>query len=296
MFLFAIDKIELRWYTNRVFYERKEKDMDFSAILSSITSACITIAWKLVFSAIVLVVGRLLIKLLLKVFPNGRKHDRMDKTVRLFVNNFIKITLYIALGITIVAIMGIPMASVITVFASAGAAIALAVQGSFSNFMGGIMILIFKPIVVGEFVEVDGDMGTVSEVGIFYTVLRTPDNLVVTIPNKTMIDTTITNYSRNDTRRVDIVVGVAYESDVELVRSTVLSVIAANEKAMKDPEPFVRVTEMADSSINFSVRVWCRSEDYGILKSDLLESLCSALEAAGIEIPYNKLDVNVVNQ
>jgi len=217
----------------------------------------------------------------------------MDKTVRLFINNFIKITLYIALAITIVAIMGIPMASVITVFASAGAAIALAVQGSFSNFMGGIMLLIFKPISVGDFVEIDGDSGSVTEVGIFYTVLRTPDNLVVTIPNKTMVDTTIVNYSRNDTRRVDIVVGVSYGSDVELVKRTIFEVIAANEKALADPAPFVRVTEMADSSLDFSVRVWCNASDYGLLKSDLYEELNAAFEKAGIEIPYNTLDVNI---
>ena len=268
-------------------------DFNFSEILTDFTSACISIAWKLVLSAIVFFLGRFLIKFLLRVFPNGRKHDHMDKTVRLFINNFIKITLYIALAITIVAIMGIPMASVITVFASAGAAIALAVQGSFSNFMGGIMLLIFKPIEVGEFIEVDGDKGTVTEVGIFYTQLRTADNLVVTIPNKTMIDTTITNYSRNDTRRVDIVVGVAYDSDVELVRSTILGVIAANDKALTDPAPFVRITDMGDSSLDFSVRVWCKSSDFGALRSDLLESINAAFESAGIEVPYNTLDVNI---
>ena len=268
-------------------------DINFSEILTNLTSACITIAGKLLLSAVVLILGRFLIKILLKLFPNGKRHDHMDKTVRLFINNFIKITLYVALAITIVAIMGIPMASVITVFASAGAAIALAVQGSFSNFMGGIMMLIFKPIAVGEFVKVGGDSGTVTEIGIFYTVLLTPDNLTVTIPNKTMVDTTIINYSKKDTRRVDILVGVAYDSDVELVRRTILDVIAANEKALADPEPFVRITEMADSSLDFSIRVWCNSADYGMLKSDLFEELNAAFERAGIEVPYNTLDVNI---
>ena len=268
-------------------------DINISEILTNLTSACITIAGKLLLSAVVLFFGRFLIKLLLKLFPNGKRHDHMDKTVRLFINNFIKITLYVALAITIVAIMGIPMASVITVFASAGAAIALAVQGSFSNFMGGIMMLIFKPIAVGEFVKVGGDSGTVTEIGIFYTVLLTPDNLTVTIPNKTMVDTTIINYSKKDTRRVDILVGVAYDSDVELVRRTILDVIAANEKALADPEPFVRITEMADSSLDFSIRVWCNSADYGMLRSDLFEELNAAFERAGIEVPYNTLDVNI---
>lgn len=268
-------------------------DINFSEILTQFTDACISIAWKLIASAIVFMLGRLIIKLLLKAFPNGKKHDKMDKTVRLFVNNFIKITLYVALAITIVAIMGVPMASVITVFASAGAAIALAVQGSFSNFMGGIMMLIFKPIAVGELVEVGGEIGTVKEIGIFYTKICTPDNLVVTIPNKTMVDTTIKNYSKNDTRRVDIVVGVAYDSDVELVKRTILSVIEANEKALRDPAPFVRITNMGDSSLDFTVRVWCNSSNFGLLKSDLYEEINAAFESAGIEIPYNTLDVNI---
>lgn len=267
--------------------------MDFSAILNSFVSACISIAIKLVVSAIVFFVGRFLIKFLLKKFPNGPRHQHMDKTVKTFVYNFMRIGLYAVLIVTIVAIMGVPMASVVTVFASAGAAIALAVQGSFSNFMGGIMLLIFKPVSVGEFVKIDGEMGTVKEVGIFYTVLCTADNLVVSVPNKIMIDNTLVNYSRNNTRRVDVVIGVAYDSDVLLVKNTIMKVIDSNEKALKDPAPFVRITEMADSSLDFSVRVWCESKNYAALKSDLLEDINAAFEKAGIEIPYNQIDVNI---
>ena len=267
--------------------------MDFQAILTTIVSTCIDIAWKLLLSVAVFFIGRLLIKLLLKIFPNGEKHNHLDKTVRVFLNSFIKIALYAVLAITIVAIMGIPMASVITVFASAGAAIALAVQGSFSNFMGGIMLLIFKPISVGDLVKIGGESGTVSEVGIFYTVLNTGDNLVVSIPNKTMTETTIVNYSRKDTRRVDITVGVAYESDIELVKKTVLETVAANGKALSDPAPFVRVTNMLDSSIEFTIRVWCNASDFAALKSDMYEELNDAFNKAGIEIPFNQLQLSV---
>ncbi len=267
--------------------------MDFEALLNTLVTGCINIAWKLLLSLLVFLVGRILIKFLLKIFPNGEKHNHLDKTVRAFLNSFIKIALYAVLAVTIVSIMGIPMASVVTVFASAGAAIALAVQGSFSNFMGGIMLLVFKPIGVGDFVEIGGQKGTVTEVGIFYTVLCTGDNLVVSIPNKTMTDTTIVNYSRKDTRRVDITVGVAYESDVELVKKTVLDVINANEKALKDPAPFVRITSMQDSALEFTVRVWCNAGDYGALRSDMFEELNSAFEKAGIVIPFNQLEISV---
>ncbi len=267
--------------------------MDFSSIINSIVSACIDIAGKLLLSAVVFFVGKILIKFLIKHFPDGPRHNHMDKTAKIFLRNFIKIGLYAVLLITIVAIMGIPMASVVTVFASAGAAIALAVQGSFSNFMGGIMLLVFKPISVGEFVKIDGETGTVKEVGIFYTVLNTVDNLVVSVPNKIMTENTIVNYSRNDIRRVDLVIGVSYDSDVELVRKTIFDVIGANNKALNDPAPFVRVTDMADSSLDFSVRVWCESKNYGALKSDLLENINEAFDKAGIEIPFNQLDVNI---
>ncbi|MBQ7384292.1 MAG: mechanosensitive ion channel family protein [Clostridia bacterium] len=267
--------------------------MDFQAILNTLVSGCINIAWKLLLSLLVFIVGRLLIKLLLKIFPNGDRHNHLDKTVKAFLNSFIKIALYAVLAVTIVSIMGIPMASVVTVFASAGAAIALAVQGSFSNFMGGIMLLIFKPIGVGDFVKIGGESGTVTEVGIFYTVLCTGDNLVVSIPNKTMTDTTIVNYSRKDTRRVDIAVGVAYDSDVELVKKTILEVIEANEKALNDPAPFVRVTAMQDSALEFTVRVWCNAGDYGSLRSDMFEELNAAFEKAGIVVPFNQLEVSI---
>ena len=269
-------------------------DINFAELLNQFTNACVSIAWKLLASAVVFLLGRLFIKLMLKIFASDKRLGKLDSTVRLFINNFIKITLYIVLAITIVGIMGVPMASVLTVFASAGAAVALAVQGSFSNMMGGVMLLIFKPIAVGELIEVGGNIGTVTEVGIFYTKIKTPDNLVVTVPNKTLVDTTIKNYSKNDTRRVDIVVGVAYDSDVELVKRTILSVIKANEKALQDPAPFVRITNMGDSSLDFTVRVWCQSSNFGLLKSDLYEEINAEFNKVGIEIPYNKLDVNIM--
>ena len=265
--------------------------MDFNAIFNSFVNACVSIFWKLLASAIVFFVGRFIIKFILKRFPNGKKYTHMDETVRRFANSFIRIVLYAVLTVTIVAIMGVPMASVVALFASAGAAVALAVQGSFSNFMGGIMLLIFKPIGVGDFVKIGGELGTVTEVGIFYTVLCTGDNLVVSIPNKTMTDSTIVNYSKKDTRRVDVTLGVAYDSDLELVKKTILDVINANDKALSDPAPFIRVTAMQDSALEFTVRVWCKSSDFAALKSDLLENCNDAFDKAGIVVPFNQLDV-----
>ncbi len=267
--------------------------MNWENFLSQFLNVCIDIAWKLVASAIVFFAGRFLIKLLIKHVPNGKRYAHLDPTARTFISSFLKITLYATLIISIVAIMGVPMASVVTVFASAGAAIALAVQGSFSNLMAGVMLLIFKPIGVGEFIKVGDVSGNVCEVGIFYTKLKTTDNLTITIPNSTLTGSTITNYSREELRRVDITLDVSYDSDVEEVKKTILSVIDKNDKALKTPEPYARLSAMKDSSLEFTVRAWCKSENYFALKSDLLEQCGDEFNKAGIVIPYNQLDIHI---
>ena len=267
--------------------------MDWELILSTILNYTVSIAWKLVVSAAIFFAGVFLIKLLLKLFPNGSKFSHMDETVRIFLNNIIKISLYCLLAVIIVSIMGIPMASVITVLATAGAAIALAVQGSFANLMGGIMILIFKPVRVGEVVKIQGETGTVTEVGFFYTEIKTFDNVHVSIPNGTLTNSVVTNYSREDIRRAEITLDVAYGSDLELVKKIILYVLQKNGKVLQDPEPFVRVTNMKESSIEFTVRAWTKAENFALLKSDLYEQCEEAFRAAGVEIPFNHMEVIV---
>jgi small conductance mechanosensitive channel len=267
----------------------------FENVLASFVNACVGIAGKLILSAIVFVVGMILIKIVKKIL-NSKKFDKIDKTVMSFITNFVKIAMYIVLIIIIVSIMGVPMASVITVFATAGAAIALAVQGSLSNLTGGIMLLLLRPIAVGEFISVSGNSGVVQEIGIFYTRIKTGDNVNISIPNGSMTSAVITNSSREELRRVDMTVGVAYGSSIELVKDTILNVIDANDKALKEPaEPFIRVTAMSDSSLDFTIRVWCKASDYAALKSDLYEEIDAAFAKANIEIPFPQMDVRVTN-
>ena len=269
--------------------------MDWNVILNTVVDTCIDVAWKLIFSAIVFFVGRFFVKFLVKIFSNNSKVGHIDPTARTFILSFIKIALNCALIVTIVAIMGVPMASVVTVFATAGAAIALAVQGSFSNMMGGIMLLIFRPISKGDYVDIGGKAGTVNEIGIFYTQLKTPDNLRVSIPNGTMTSSTIVNYSREENRRVDIVVDVAYDTNLDKAREVLLKVIEGCEFALKDPKPVILLTATTDSSVQFSVRVWAPAPKYHVTKDALIQASLVELEKAGIEIPYNKLDVNVIS-
>ena len=269
--------------------------MDWNVILDSVVDTCVSIAWKLLMSVIVFFVGRLLIKVVIRFFPNNPKQTHIDPTARTFIASFIRIALNCVLIVTIVAIMGVPMASVVTVFATAGAAIALVVQGSFSNMMGGVMLLIFRPISKGDYVDIGGKAGTVNEIGIFYTQLKTPDNLTVSIPNGTMTSSTIVNYSREENRRVDVVVDVAYDTDIAKAREVLASVIEGCEFALEEPKSAIVLSAMADSSIQFTVRVWVPASKFHATKEYLLQTSLLAFDKAGIEIPYNKLDVNVIN-
>ena len=260
-------------------------------ILKGIVSTCVDIAWKLLLSALVFLIGMLFIKLLVKFFPNGKRFSKIDPTLRTFLNNFLKISFYAILVVIIISIMGVPMASVITVFAAVGAAIALAVQGSLANLMGGIMIIIFRPIKVGEFVKVGDESGTVTEVGFFYTQLTTGDNVHISVPNGMMTSSVIINYSREDLRRADVTISVAHGSDIELVKKVAEYVIEKNEKALTEPEHFVRVTNVTDTGLEVTMRVWCKASDYLSLRCDLYENCKTAFAKAGIEIPSAKINV-----
>ena len=248
---------------------------------------------RLLIAIVVLIVGRILIKWVIKVVTKGKFAQKNDKTVVTVLSHFLSAALYVVLAVIIIGILGIPTASVITVIASAGVAIGLALQGALSNIAGGIMILILRPFRVGDFVEVAGHSGSVSDIGIFYTVLTTGDNKVITIPNGTVMGDNIVNYSVKKTRRVDFTFSAAYGTDVEKVKALLLEEANKHEKVLKDPAPFARLSKQNDSSLDFTMRVWVNSADYWTVNFDLLETLNKRFEEEGIEIPFNQLDVNI---
>lgn len=264
--------------------------------LSQVLDVCINVAWKLVAALIILIVGNSLIKLLLKMIRRSAWAKKAELTLKNFVISLVKAGLYTLLFMTLIGIFGIPMASFVTVLASAGAAIALAFQGSLSNFAAGVLILIFKPIKVDEFVEISGDSGTVYEVGIFYTTLKTPDNKHVIIPNSTITSNSIINYSREDIRRVDADFIVAHGTDIQKVKGTLQAVFASNDMILKDPEPSVKMTEHKESAVKYTVKVWCASENYWNVKFYLTEETTKAFEKNNISIPFPQMDVHIVNQ
>lgn len=268
----------------------------FEQQLANLGDACMSIAFRLIAAAIVFALGSLLIRFLIRHFPDGKRYRNIDITVRKFVRSFLQIVLYILLLISVIAIMGVPMSSVVAVIASAGVTIGLALQGSLSNLAGGIMILMFKPFRVGDFIEGDGTTGTVEEVSLFYTVLRNPTNQRINVPNSALSNTKVVNYSVYDTRRLDIDFTVAYGTDKNAVIETIMAVVDADAMALKDPAPFLRMTQHADSALVFTLRVWCGKADFFVLKSNLLEEVNEAFLQHGIEIPYKTIDVNVNNK
>ena len=269
--------------------------MDWNQIWESVLNFCLDLAWKIVLSLLVLLIGNLLIKFILKKLTTGKATKKMDPTALTFINSFLKIGLYAVLLVCIVGILGVETASVVTVLATCGAALALALQGSLSNMAGGLMLLIFRPFRVGDFLEACGNSGTVIEVGIFYTVVRTGDNRHVTIPNGSLLNSVMINYSKEKNRRVDIELNVAYGTDVEKAKDIVMALVNKHEKVLKDPAPFIRMTQMADSSLKITLRVWTDSADFWDVKFDLTEGINKAFTENGISIPFPQMDVHIKN-
>lgn len=270
--------------------------MTWDEFWGQLINSCINIAWKLLAAVVVLIVGSFLIRFFMKHFLNSPKSERLDPTVKRYVRTFVKAGLNILMVVIVVGILGVPIASIVTVIAAAGAAIALALQGSLSNLASGIMLLIFRPFKIGQYIETDEQGGTVEEIGLFYTNLVTGDHKHIVIPNSTLTSSVITNYSAEQNRRVEIVCEAAYGSDVEMVKGLILDQALAHNKVLGDPAPFIRMTTLADSSLQFTLRVWCANSDYWTVKYDLTEQLYAAFEKAGIDIPYPQLEIHVKNQ
>lgn len=242
---------------------------------------------------IIIAVGTKLVKLLVKIINKSRGFSNLDGAVKSFLNSFIKIFLYVVVFISAATTLGIPMTSFVTIFASCGLAVGLALQGSLSNLAGGIMILIFKPFKMGDYIVSGGSEGTVTEINIFYTRLTTPDNKIVTIPNGTLSNSTVVDVTANDTRRVDVNIGVSYSTDLNEALN-ILSKIGTNcTFALSEPSPVSVITGYGDSSINLSLRVWAKTEDYWNAYFEMSEALKIEFDKNNIEIPFPQMDVHI---
>ena len=264
----------------------------FQNILNTIAEFATTFGFKLLGAIIVLILGIFLIKWAMKLISGTKGFEKIPKNAQILISNLVTAMLYVILAVTIALIFDVPAASLVAVLGSAGLAIGLALQGGLSNIAGGIIILCVKPFEVGDFIDNGTHSGTVIDIGLFYTKLQTPDNKIVTVPNATISNQTITDFSTNENRRLDLKLSVAYDSDIETVKSALLHLANAHELVLKDPEPFVRLGEHGDSALVFYLRVWVKADDYWTVNFDLLEASKELFDKRGIEIPFPQLDVH----
>ncbi|MBQ1468414.1 MAG: mechanosensitive ion channel [Solobacterium sp.] len=258
-----------------------EKMITMASISTIITTVCV----NLVKALLVYLVGKWIIGKLISMLEKSAGFGKMDPTVRKFALSLIKIVFYVLIVITIINILGVPMASVVTVLASAGVAIGMAMQGSLSNLAGGIMLMIFRPFKAGDYVQAAGNEGVVKEIQPFYTVLTTVDNRTITIPNGSLMNSNVVNFSQEENRRVDLTFSCAKGEDIEKVCGIMKDVMNAHAKVLQDPAPFARLSGGTSDSMQFTVRAWTKSADYWDVFFDLSESITAALGAAGVQAP-----------
>jgi len=262
--------------------------------VNTLISLCTSFGFKLLWAILILVIGLKVVKWVVKLISKTKLFQSMDISVSKFLQNAIKIVLNVVIIMSAAIQLGVPAASFITVLSSCALAVGLALQGSLSNLAGSIMILIFKPFSVGDFIEAGGMSGTVNAINFFYTVLYTADNKVITMPNGALSNGNIINYSRLDYRRVDFTFSVGYASDIEKVKNILLDCANAHELVLEEPAaPMARLTKHGESSLDFVLRVWCKSSDYWTVNFDLIESVKEAFDKAGIEIPFPQMDVHM---
>lgn len=267
------------------------QNVDVSAMTEWLMTDGVDFGIRLVAAIAIFIVGRIVIGFIIRGINKGMERSDVDPTLRVFVSNLVKWALLIVVIIAAINQLGIQTTSFIAIFGAAGLAVGLALQGSLSNFAAGVLIVLFRPYRVGDWVEAAGISGSVEQVQILTTVLKTGDNKRIIVPNSQIMDSIITNYSANDTRRVDLVVGVSYDDDLDKVRSTIEEIIAAEDRVLDDPECQIVVAELADSSVNFYVRPWVKSEDYWGVRFSLTETIKKRFDERGITFPFPQQDV-----
>ena len=269
--------------------------MTIEQFLSMLANWAVTVGLKIVIALIIFVVSfraiTIITRKIEKKLITGKPH--LDKTLTSTLFYILRIVLKAIVVVCLVGYLGIDTSGLTALFVSFGACVGLAVNGALANLAGGVIIIVTRPFKIDDFIEAQGHSGTVEDIHITSTKLRTPDNKVVYIPNGPLSSGSIINYSEKDTRRVDFAFSISYENDFEKAKAIVMDIITAHELVLRDPEPFVRVSSHADSSITITARAWVNNADYWTVNFDVLESVKTAFDKNGIEIPYNQLDVHL---
>ncbi len=268
----------------------------FEHYLNYLANLAVAYAPKVLLAIITLIAGLWVIKIITNKIDKGLEKRDMEVSLRNFLKDFTSILLKILLILSVISVVGIETTSFVAILAAAGFAVGMALQGSLGNFAGGVLILILKPYRVGDYIEGAGYAGSVNSIQVFFTVLKTPDNVTVVIPNGQLSNSPIKNYTTEAQRRVDFVFGIGYNDDINKARDVIKSIIDGDQRILKEPEPQIVISELGDSSVNFAVRVWCAKEDYWSIYFDMHEQVKKDFDKNGISIPFPQTDVHLFKE
>jgi small conductance mechanosensitive channel len=267
--------------------------MDIRQIVTELAQEAGWIVLKSVLAFVIYFVGKQLIRWVMRAMDRAFTRHNVETSLRSFLRSMVKALLMIVLVLAIVQTLGVNTSSFLALFASAGLAIGMALSGTLQNFAGGVVLLILRPYKVGDYIEAQGQSGTVEEIGLFSTRLSTPDHQTIYVPNNTIATSIIDNYSQSDIRRVDWTLSISYGDDVDVARREILAMLIADKRVLTDRAPVVYVKELADSSVNLSIRAWCANSDYWGLYFDMNERMYKELPSKGINFPFPQMVVNI---
>lgn len=271
-------------------------DLDVSAVMDWLKTDGIDFAVNVVAAIAIFIIGRIIVRVVVGALRRAMQRNEVEKTLESFICNLVRMSLLVLVVITAIAQLGVETTSLIAVFGAAGLAVGLALQGSLSNFAAGVLIVLFRPYKAGDFIEAAGVAGSVDDVQILTTILKTPDNKKVIVPNGQILGDVITNYSAHETRRLELVIGVSYSDDLDKVKRTLRELVDADERILDEPECQIALKELADSSVNFVVRPWVKSDDYWGVYFDLTEAVKRRFDDDDISFPFPQRDVHLYKE
>ena len=267
--------------------------IDYSQLVDKLLEGALVVGLKIIAALVIYYLGRWVVRRVMKLMDKVYEKKSVEKSLRSFLSGVVKVLLYVVIVLIIIQVLGINTTSLVAMIASAGLAIGMALSGTLQNFAGGVMILLLRPYRIGDYIDAQGEEGTVTKIGLFSTEIITVDNRIIYIPNSTISTSVIDNYSTSEMRRVDWTVSVEYGSDPEKVRQVLVDMLKSDSRVAADPAPVVFLVNLADSSVQFSARAWCKNGDFWGLKFDIQERIYVELPKNGINFPFPQLDVNL---
>ena len=270
--------------------------MDYHQLLADMLHEAGWVLLKIVLAIVIYVVGRLILKWVIRIMDKAFLRHKVEVSLRTFLRSMVKVLLMIVLVLAIVQTLGVNTSSFLALFASAGLAIGMALSGTLQNFAGGVVLLILRPYKVGDYIEAQGQTGTVASIGLFSTCIKTTDNRTIYVPNNTIATSIIDNYSQSDTRRVEWILSISYGDDVDVARREILAMLEADKRVLTSTPAVVYVKNLGSSSVDLTIRAWVANDDYWPVFYDINEKMYKELPSKGINFPFPQMDVHITNE